>query len=705
MVDIVEKSDVVSRAQANYKRDIEHWKPIYDKAREDLIFLSDDDFAQWDPKDYQARVSTGRPALTIDQLGQFVHQVSNDIRQNTPSINIIPAGSEASQETAEVFKGLIRNIEYVSGADEAYDTASLFSVKSSIGFIRVDHDYCDDESSDQELLIKSVKNPFACMIDSLSQESDGCDAKHGYVVDRMLVADFKKQYPDKEIACFENENFKEPKDSDFMTVCEYFEIKETTNTMAWDDMGQKVNYVDGQRYAKTRNKTTKTVMRYKLSGKDVLEETTFPGKYIPLIPVYGEEAWLDGKRNLSSLIRKSKGAQKMYNYWKSLETELLMKQPQAPIMVAEGQIEDYAEDWLNPSKAMALRYKVKDVEGNPVGAPQRLEPPTIPTGIVNASRQTVDDIKATMGLYNASIGARSNETSGIAIQRRQQEGDVATFHFADNLNRSIAQVGRIIVCAIPEIYDTPRVIRIIGEEEEPQEVGVNGAGVEGQEEGYDLTKGKYDVRVVSGAPYTTRRQEAAVFFTEVVKSQPDLMQIMGDLLFKNMDFTGAEAMAERMKKLIKRTNPDMIEAEKDEQPAPDPEKMQMAQVIEQSQQAIAQMQQKMQSMQAALDNKQGDLQIKAQSEAQKAEADQSQNQLSMIKMRIDEEKNKAELELKVMELQLRSRELDIQEQKIQADIALKSQDNRINELESVLQQIDQSMMQPPLAGQEIMGQP
>jgi len=238
-----------------------------------------------------------------------------------------------------------------------------------------------------------------------------------------------------------------------------------------------------------------------------------------------------------------------------------------------------------------------------------------------------------------------------------------------------------------------------------KEVGVNGAGVEGQEEGYELTKGKYDVRVISGAPYTTRRQEAAAFFSDVVKSQPDLMQIMGDLLFKNMDFTGAEAMAERMKKLIKRTNPDMIESEDEEQPAPDPEKMQMAQVIQQSQQTIAQLQQEMQSIQAALDNKQGDLQIKAQSEAQKAEADQSQNQIAMIKMRIDEEKNKAELELKAMELQLRSRELDIQEQKMQAEIALKNQDQRVNELEAVIQQIDQSMMQPAFVGQEIMGQP
>lgn len=108
--------DVISSAQEKWQRDQSAWSEIYDKAREDLHFLSDDEFAQWDKKDYDARVTTGRPAITIDQLNQFVHQVANDIRMNTPSINVIPAEKDSDVETAEIFKGLIRNIEYTSNA-------------------------------------------------------------------------------------------------------------------------------------------------------------------------------------------------------------------------------------------------------------------------------------------------------------------------------------------------------------------------------------------------------------------------------------------------------------------------------------------------------------------------------------------------------------------------------------------------------------
>lgn len=640
--------DIIKSAQEKFKRDKSHWSDIYDRAIEDLHFLSDDEFAQWDRADYEARVNTGRPALTIDQLGQFIHQVANDIRINTPTINVIP-GRDAAVKTAEVYKGLIRNIEYSSSADDAYDYASLNSIKCGIGFIKIDHDYVDDESSDQELKVLRVINPLAWFLDSESVEVDGRDAKHAIGLDRVLVSDFKRMYPGKNPVSFDGAAGKEPKDDEHILIAEYFVIEETEKEL------------ENGRIAKSRR-----VLRYKISGEDVLEETTFPGKYIPIVPVYGEEHWVEGKRNIYSLIRKSKSAQRMFNYWKSLETELLMKQPQAPIMAAEGQIEDYAEDWKNPSKAMALRYKTTDAAGNPVGAPQRLEPPTIPIGIVNAARATVDDIKATMGIYNASLGQRSNEQSGVAIAQRKQEGDVATFHFQDNLTKSIAQVGRILVCAIPEIYDTPRVLRIIGMEEEPEEIGVNGMMTEDQDETVDLTRGKYDVKVISGAGYTTRRQEAAEFFTQIVTRQPDLMAVMGDLLFKNMDFSGAQAMAERMKKVIdpkflSAEDRQDLEQEQGVQPAQDPEKMQMAQVIQEGAAELQTLQQKIAQLESQLKDKQADYILKAQSNESDVQVERAKIEIQAAELRLSEQKIAIEAEIKAKELALKERELSIKE--------------------------------------------
>lgn len=637
---------IVEKARKDFKSDQKAWSDIYEKASEDLYFLSDDPYAQWDEKDYQERVRTNRPALTIDQLGQFIHQVANDIRMNTPTINVLPSDGESSVETADVYKGLIREIEYRSNADDVYDTASLNSIKCSIGFMRVDHEY-EEDGFNQVLVIKRIVNPLSVWIDSNSIECDGRDAKRATILEQIKVEDFKKQYPKFDPVCFESDDKnKKYKDGDTITIAEHFYIEEQQKVITSEDGTQ------------TRTITKPIVKRCKLSGKDVLEETIFPGKYIPIIPVYGEESWIDGERHLFSLIRKSKSAQQMYNYWKSLETELLMKAPQAPIMAAEGQVENYAEDWKNPNKTMVLRYKAKDSDGNVIGPPQRLEPPTIPTGIVNAARQTVDDIKATMGIYNAGLGQIDNAVSGVAIQGRQREGDVATYHFADNLVRSITQVGRVLVSAIPVIYDTPRVLRIIGMEDESEIVGVNGISAPdqvddaGMPKTIDLLRGKYDVRVLTGASFTTKRQEAAQFLSQLVQTNPDFIKIMGDILFKNMDFAGAPAMAERIKKIM---DPAILEENK-----VDPAVIQMQQQLQQAQALNAALQQQ-------LMDKQAELQLKAQSEMNDSQESKAKVQVQLAELELKRRQAEADIALRNRELDIRAQELGLKQAELQAE--------------------------------------
>jgi len=667
-------SDILNRALENYQRDKDHWEEIYRKAREDMHFISDDEDAQWSAEDRKLRQK--RPCLTIDQLGQFIHQVANTIRMNTPTINIIP-GTDADVETAEVFKGLIRNIEYRSNADEAYDTASLSSIRCSIGFIFIDHQYVGNNGFEQELVIKRCINPLQTWIDCDSIEADGSDARRGIKIQPISVKEFKRRYPKCEPSSFGEEKNTNYKDDDSVNIAEYFEMAEETKEVGLNDLGEMQEAMDGEEYRSTRTLKKSKIMRYLLSGKEVLKETSFPGKYIPIIPVYGEEAWINGKRQLYSLIRKSKDAQRMYNYWKSLETELLMKQPNAPIMAGAGQVENYKEDWQNPNKAMVLRYDTHDADGNLMPAPQRLAPPTIPTGIVNAARATVDDIKATMGIYNASLGEASNETSGIAISRRKEEGDVATYHFGDNLVRSITHAGRLLVSAIPEVIDTARIVQTIGGEDEPKQIGVNGAMAPDQERPYDLRRGEFGVRVVTGASNTTKRQEASEFFGEIVKTNPDLMMVMGDLLFKNMDVAGAQAMTERMKKVI---DPKFLEENKEQEI--DPEKEQMAQVIEQGKQMLEQQQVEMADLQQQLKNKDGEIQVKAMSEQNKTEAENGKLEIELMRLQQEAEKTRQENEIKMIELQLKARELDLKEKEI-TQRAIQEHENAEREQENM----------------------
>lgn len=662
-----------------YDTDKQHWAPIYEKARDDLDFLSDDESAQWPEKEYNARFKTGRPSLTVDQLTQFVHQVANNIRMNTPSINPIPSGGVSSQATAKIIKGLIRKIEYVSCADEVYDTGATFAVKCSIGFARIDHDYVNDKSFDQQLLIKRVINPFCVFMDSQSIESDGRDQNHCTIIEKIRVSKFRKDYPDAEVSSFdETVEGRIYGEDDEITIAEFF-IKETEEIEM-----QAVN----KRNEKIKRTTSKvTIKRYKLSGTEVLSETTFPGEYIPVVPFYGEEAWKDGERRLLSLIRKSKQAQYMYNLMASVETEILLKQPIAPVMVPAGAIENYKDDWKDPSKATALRYDQYDKDGQPLNPPSRLSPPQIPAGIVNARHESVDDIKATMGLYNSQLGQQGQEVSGKAINARKIQGDVATYHFGDNTVRAITQIGRILVCAIPEIYDTERAVDIIDEEDKPQITGINGHLVDDQKESHNLTDGKYDVRVTTGTSYTTTRQESAEFYQDVVKTQPDLMKVCGDLLFENMDIAGAQKMASRMKKLI---DPKLLEGEDGTQEQ-NPQVQQLTAQLQQAQQLIQAGAQQMQDLEKQLQDKNAGVMAKRQT-------DQEKNQIDMMKVQLQKQAQQMDMLFNFLKLNIESDKNNITEQNNAGNLALAANAQHFDQLLGSMDAITNALTPTELPG-------
>ena len=658
-------SDLIERAKKGYEEADSHWSSIYEAGKEDLYFLSDSEGAQWDQKSFEARKRRNKPALQIDQLTQFVNQVSNDIRMNTPSINVIPHSGGADIETAEIFQGKIRDIEQSSNGDDAYDYAVNSAIKGSIGFLRVDHRYKDDESFAQELYIERVVNPFSVMIDPSSVAPDGSDAKCGWVLDEISKEEFEKKYKGFAPVSFQTKS-SIGDDKEKITLCEYFEIEEELINIAKLEDGSVVEVADGEKYSEVREVVRSVVKRYHLSGEDVLKETTFPGKYIPLVPVYGEEAWRDGKRCLHSLIRKAKDPQRRYNFWASTEAELLMKSPKATVIAVGGTTEAYAEDYIDPDNAIVLRYDQTDARGNPAPAPQINPGPQIPSGIVNAMQRAAEDIKSTLGLYNAFIGQRSNETSGVAIKQRKMEGDRAVYHFGDNLVRSITHVGRILVSAIPVIHSEQEIIRIVGKEESSEEVGINGALVEGQERSFFLSQGKYNVSVTTGASYATMREEAAEFFQQVIQSQPQLIEVAGDLMFKFMDFPGAQALSERMKKLVP---PHLLEEE-----AEDPSVMALKQENEQLKQSFQAIGAEMQAVKQQLDNKQGELQIKSMDSQLKAEAEKAKAELEVMKLQLQEREGMSDTAIKQRELEIKEKELEI---KI-AELQLKEREMILN---------------------------
>jgi hypothetical protein len=299
-----------------------------------------------------------------------------------------------------------------------------------------------------------------------------------------------------------------------------------------------------------RETMRKTIKWAKLTGIEILEESTWAGKYIPIIPVYGQQLVVDDKRKKYGIVRMAKDPQRMYNYWRTALTESVALAPKAKWLLAEGQDEGHENEWnlANIKATPVLRYKQKDIEGQPAPQPVRLQPEPPAAGIVEATSAINNDLQTVVGIFDPNMMAQGNQ-SGKAIRGQQMQIDMSNFHYYDNLTRSLKQTGRVILDLIPRIYDKERVMRIIGYDNQPEMVTINQRAVDesGAEKILnDVTVGEYDVYMDTGPGYQSKRQEAVESMIPLIQSNPELFQAAGDLIFRNMDFPGADVIADRL---------------------------------------------------------------------------------------------------------------------------------------------------------------
>ncbi len=584
--------EILEQIKIHFKADEDAWRDVRKDALEDWKFRAGE---QWPEQIKKERDSDDRPCLVINKMPQYINQITNEQRQNRPAIKISPVDSFADVETAKVFQGIIKHIENSSNASVAYDNATDGAATGGLGYIRVTTDYCDEMSFDQEIQIKQVYDWASVYFDAASKEPDGSDANHAFVHQEMSKDEFKREYPDAKMSTMSD--WTSIGDSDgwisdnSCRVAEYFFRKHKKVKI------YQIQDLSGQVFTLKKEELPKDKSTYKIlneretldseihwvktNGYEILEKTMWPGKWIPIIPVYGKSLMVDGKRILESVIRHAKDSQRMYNYFTSTESETVALAPKAPFIVAEGQVpKEFENIWksANRKNIAYLPYKPISAGGQLVGAPQRNAYEAPIQAITAARLQSNDDIKATTGIYDASLGNKSNEQSGIAIARRNAQAQTSNFHFIDNLNRSIRHVGKILVDLIPKIYDTERALRIIGEDGTEEVVTVNTI-FDGKKK-YDLGAGKYDVIVETGPSYATKRQEAAAMMIEMVKAFPGFAQIAGDLVVGNMDWPGAKEMQTRIRKSLP---PGLVE-EKEGADIPDEVKAkigQMEQMIQQ----------------------------------------------------------------------------------------------------------------------------
>lgn len=556
---------------------------------------------QWDDMMRKARELDKRPCLTINKTKQHNRQITNDARQNKPSIRVYPVDNGADKKTAEILNGVIRHIEQNSNAEVAYDTAAEHAVDAGLGYWRVVTDYASDDSFDQEIFIRRVKNPLNVYLDPDIQEADGSDARFGFVFEDLPRDEFEARYPNVDAASWPLDGGDTWLSKDNVRICEYFRRVDLTDKLFVDESGRVLKAADMDQAAlvaaasagwRSRPIKRQQVEWYLVAGDSVLEKKEWPGRYVPIVRVVGDEVEVDGKIDRKGHTRQMKDAQRMYNYNSSASVEYGALQTKTPILAAAEAIEGYEDHWnnANTQNKPYLPYNHRDELGNPLPVPQRIQPPSPATLFLDGMRVASEEMKMASGQYDASFGAQSNETSGRAIMARQREGDTATFHFIDNIARAIKYTGKILVDLIPKVYDTPRVIRILGEDGKDSQAQIDprmqqayakqpAAGGDMQEI-YNPSIGRYDVVVAVGPSYSSRRQEAFQALTEMASRSPEILARAGDLVMRAADFPMAEELAERL-------TPPEVAAAKEKGASPE---------VQQLQQALQQMEGQMQEL-------------------------------------------------------------------------------------------------------------
>lgn len=560
---------IIQLAKDMFKRANEREMDTRLEALDDLRFARLGE--QWPTAIKRQREIDGRACLTINKMPSFIRQVVNDARQNKPSIAVNPADDRADPETAEIINGLVRNIQVVSDADIATDTAIESAVSNGFGYFRID--ITEDEDEVKDIAFERIVNPFSVYGDPHSTAADSSDWNTCLVVTMMAKSEFEDRYKDAEQVDWDASGYRGlPSpwiEGDEIMVAEFWHRKDatedvidlsdgTTVSLEWFERSQAWLMMQGIGAVNQRKRKTKKVTQYILTGCEVLETVEWPGRYIPIVPVYGDEINIEGKRYFRSLINPAKDAQRMHNYWRTTATELVALTPKTPFIGEEGSFVGTAK-WgtANQVAHAYLEYK----KGAP--PPQRQPFAGVPAGVLQEALNAADDMKAIMGIYDASLGARSNETSGVAINARKLEGDVSTFHFIDNLTRSIRHAGRIIINLIQKVYSAERVIRVLGEDMKPRnvQIGPNATqqeqiGIEADQDDnaamtrvFDLTAGKYDLIVKTGPNYSTLREQTRTEIVDIIRAFPAAATVLGPMYLRHCDWPGADDAADMLEKM------------------------------------------------------------------------------------------------------------------------------------------------------------
>ena len=586
---------IVQEAKDRFKR-VQDWEIQFRELYNvDVKFANGDSDNGWQwPDDLRKdREINKRPSLTINKTAQHVAQIVNDAREDRPGISIKPTGEESTYESAQVFEGIIRHINYVSAASTIFDEAVESQVEGGIGYWRVGTEYIDDDTFDQDIRIMPVRDHLSIYLDCDIKQRDGSDAKYAFIIDELPEKEFEAQYPDIELPSGTGLDVNDDwlRDGN-VRIAEYYRIVEKQDELIYleDEQGQSSQFLRSEvpvpmrralleaedktpERVKTRKVKKKKLEWFKIAAGEIIDRRdgkfgTEPlkGRYIPIVRVVGKERIIQGRLERKGHVRTLKDPQRMYNYNSSGQIEFGALATKSPWVGPAAAFEGNEVAWNNANRQNAayLTYKHKDEDNEPLPAPTRPEPPGASPAFLEGMRIAAAELEMASGQYQSQNQNPAIERTPAAVNQRVLQGDKVSGLYLSNLAIAIRLTGKIIIDLVPHIYDRERVIQILGKDGTQTTVKVQPDAKTAYEEQktkdevaaiFNPNVGKYAVEADIGPAYSTQRQEAWDAFVQIATGAPEFLQEFGDLMFLSADFPSADKIAERFRKKLMAEKP------------------------------------------------------------------------------------------------------------------------------------------------------
>jgi len=704
MVDFNEHTDVIK--MLGDAQNVEY--DNREAARESDHFVNKRD-GQWEPQVISAL--NHRPRYTFDQVTPILDQVSGEIDRASFSIDVTPTSGQGSMGLAMVYEGLIRNIENMSNARDVYGSASCRSRETGLAGWRVDHDWVDGDSFEQDLIIRRINNFIdRVWFDPNSELPDNSDANWCVVLDVMTKEAYFKKYPEGSGQSVSDSRQAQvyTHQRDAVVIGELLYRKPYTQELVLMSNGEV--YVDDEEFEKVvdelaiqgitelrrrSRKTFKVFSRVFDAGSwlSKAKETVFCS--IPIVPVYANHKVSENKVVYHSLVEKLMDPQRVYNYAKSRQIEEGALAPRAKYWMTKAQANGHERtlQTLNTNADPVQFYN--HIEG--VAYPQQIGGAQINPGLQQTAADAASDINKVAGMFSANIGDNPGLQTGVAIERLQNKGDNGTYKYFTALARAITRTGKLLIKAIPKVYDTQRTIRILGMDGSSEMVPINYTIVDEQTGDpvtlNDMNQGKYDVTCSIGPAFQNRQQQAVSALTEIAQVDPSILQIGGDVLLNNIDAPGVKQVAERKRAIMVKEGiipPNQLTQTEvmQQMSAPPPEPTPMDQAL------IAQAQAETEKAQAGtadtiskIEERQANSKLKQQKLLADINKDVAKQEFDEVKLEADVQQTDKEFMLEVQKQNIETQNAIVKQLNVQAQT-----------LETIMRAIGaDAMMGPPVA--------